>query len=132
MPAYLSIPGAEADADFSAHQYHAVQLSATENRVSLITNANAQRPIGILQDDPNAAGQGADIAYMGIAKAECGGTVTRGNPLGVNNDGEVIADVEVLDGTAVDLHHIGFALEDGVDGDIIKVLVHTPTIVGLE
>ena len=132
MANYFSLPGAEADATFASHQYHAEKLSATANRVSRMTNANAEIPIGILQDDPNAAGQGADVAYMGICKAECGGTITRGNTLGVNNDGEVIADVEVADGGAIDLHHIAFALEDGVDGEIIKVLLHSPNRVGLE
>ena len=90
-----------------------------------MSNANAQRPIGILQDDPDI-GEPADVAYFGVCKAECGSAVTVGDTLAVNNAGEVIADVEVVNGGAVDLHHIATALQAGADGGIIKILLHTP------
>ena len=129
---YRSVPGIMAGADLSSHQYHAVRMDSTAFRVVVMTNANAQKPFGILQDDPNAANQPADVAYDGVCKAELGGTITVGADLAVNNDGELIADVEVADGGAIDLHHIAVALEAGVDGDIVKVLLHMANRVGLE
>jgi len=129
---YLSIPGITAAADLSTKQYHAVKLDSTARRVAAITNGNAERPVGILQDDPDAAGRTADVAYIGIVKAELGGTVSYGDSLASNNDGELIADAEVADGSAVDLHHIGIALEAGVDGDIIDVILHPAERIGLE
>lgn len=132
MVGYLSIPGVSAGADLSAKQFHAVRLDSTERQVVAITNANAQAPVGILQDDPAASGRPADVAYFGVCKAECGSTVSYGDDLAVNNDGEVITDVEVADGGAVDLHHIGVALEAGVDGSVIDILLHPKQRIGSE
>lgn len=129
---YRAIPGAIAAADLSASKYMAVRFSGTGRQVTTIGTATSERPIGILQDDPDVALEPADVAYDGVCKAELGGTVTVGNTLAVEDGGELIADVEVADGSAVDLHHIATALESGVDGDIIDVLLHTPIRIGLE
>jgi|SRR3990167_9659815 len=130
--AFRSIPGMKADADLSADQYRAVRMTGAF-QVGLITNANAQRPFGILQDDPDAEGKGALVAYDGVCKARVGtGGVTAGDTLAVENDGDLITDVEVADGGAVDLHHVATALETGAAGDVIFVLLHTPIRIGLE
>ena len=113
-------------------QYRAVKLSTSADRTILaLTNANAEDPIGILQNDP-ASGEAADVAIDGVCKAEYGGTVTRGDKLACNNDGDLITDVEVKDGSAVDLHHIAVALESGSDTEVHLVLLHTPVRIGLE
>ena len=124
MPNYFSAPGMVANADLSAKQYHVVQVSTTDWKVAAITNANApQSPLGILQNDPDADGKPADVAILGICKAECGDTVTAGDVISFNNDGEIITDAETT--TSSDLYHLGIALEDGVDGEIITVaLLH--------
>jgi hypothetical protein len=129
---YLSIPGVTAAADLSTKQYHAVKADSTERRVAAITNANAESPMGVLQDDPDAADRPADVAYFGVVKVELGGTVSYGDDLACNNDGELITDAELTDGSASDLHHIGVALEAGVDGDIIDMLLHNKDRIGSE
>ena len=129
---YMSIPGVVAGADLSAKQYHAVIWGGTGREVDPVTNANAQKPCGVLQDDPDAALQPCDVAWFGVVKVELGGTVTLGADLACNNDGEFIADDEVADGTAVDLHHMGVALAAGVDGDIIEMLLHPADRIGKE
>ncbi len=136
MNGYASIPGVEAAEDLSAHQYHVVTFNGTERQVAIVTNANdtTEHPAGILQDDPDAALEPADVAYFGVCKAELGGTVTVGNWLSYNNDGELIADAAnpAVQTNASDLYHIARALEDGVDGDIIDVLVFSPVLQGIE
>lgn len=127
---YKSLPGIVAGEDLSSAQYKAVYLSAA-NTVSQVSNANGQRPIGILQNDP-ISGEAADVAYEGVCKWEYGGTITFANTLACNNSGEAIADDEVTAQDGADLHHMADALESGVDGDIRKVLLHTPVLVGLE
>ena len=127
---YGNIPGAQAGADLSANQYKALRFDSTERQFIVVSDANAQKPIGIQQDDPNASGQAIDIAVTGIAKWECGGTVSYGDSLACNDAGEAITDVEVASGA--NLHHLGYALEAGVDGDIIDVLLHTPVFIGTE
>jgi hypothetical protein len=110
-----------AAADSSAKQYHVVK-GAGENGFALITNANAEVPIGILQNDPDADGQPGEVCIFGRCKAELAGNVTAFNALSFNNDGELIAaPYEAAIGTA-DLYVVAIALETGVDGDIIDVL----------
>lgn len=129
---FRSIPGMTADADLSADQYRAVRMTGAF-QVGLITNANAQRPIGILQDDPDASGKPALVAYDGVCRARVGtGGVTAGDGLSIENDGDLITDAEVTDGSAVDLHHIADALETGAVGDVVFVLLHTPIRIGKE
>lgn len=119
-----------ATADLSSKQYHAVRLS-DEYAVSAISDANApQIPIGILQNDPDADGQPAEVVTMGFCRAECGGTISANDMLGMNNDGELIsAAYEAAIGTA-DLHVFAIALEDGADGEIIEVFVFAPGVPG--
>ena len=119
----MPIPGLVAGADISANQFEAVQLITTNFRVSPIT-VNTQRPIGILQDNPNAAGQGAEVAGPGeVAKARYGGTVTRGDALTVDADGELVL---ATYGTDITRFVIAIALESGVDQGVYKVLVVSP------
>ena len=129
---YMALTGVVAGESLTGSQYRAVKLSTAADRTVLaITNANAERPIGILQNDP-ASGEAADVAFIGVVKAEYGGTVTRGDKLACNNSGQLITDVEVVAQTATDLHHIAVALESGSSGDIRQVLLTPPEMIGLE
>ena len=129
---YMSLPGATVSADLSAKQYHAVKLSTTAPQVTNISNGNTERPIGILQDDPAVALEPCDVAVFGVCRAEAGGTITTGDSLSVNNDGELITDVEQPTASTIDLYHIATAMQDAADGDIFDVLLHTPILSGAE
>ena len=112
-------------------QYRAAYIS-DEHELTVISDANAQRPIGIVQNDPTT-GQAVEVAVYGhTARAEYGGSVTAGDKLRSNNSGQLVTDAEVLDGTAVDVHHIAIALEDGSASEVHDVLAIQPQIVGLE
>lgn len=122
----MAVHSFTAGSDLSAHQYHAVQLDE-DFRVDVITNANApQIPIGILLNDP-ISGEAAEVAGPGeICFAEAGGSITYGQHLGMNNDGELIAaPFEAAIGTA-NLYVLAIALEDASDGDHFKVMVLSP------
>ncbi len=113
-------------------QYRAVKLSTTVDRTVLaMSNANTERPIGILQNDP-VSGEAADVALCGICKAVYGGNVTRGDKLACDNDGKLITDVEVVAQNGADLHHIAIAWENGALDEVHQVYVFAPQIVGLE
>ena len=112
-----------ATADLSARQFYAVKGSG-EYGVAAITNGNAEVPIGILQNDPDADGQPAVVCVFGRARARVGGAVSAFNKLSVNNTGELIAaPYEAAIGTA-DLYVVATALEDGADNEIIDVFVN--------
>jgi len=120
------IPGLKAAADISAKQHEAVQLNGTDWTVAAIT-ANTQVPIGILQNDPSAAGQAAEVAGIGsICKARVGGVVNAGDVLGPDADGELVAKTPAAAGGS-DFYSIAIALQDGAaDQDLIFVLVTGP------
>jgi|TARA_R110000787_G_scaffold210486_4_gene320303 hypothetical protein len=123
----ILLPGAVAAADLSAEQYAGVYLTG-DRSVAKITDSNAaafaQAGIGILQNDPNAAGKAAEVVMVGICRAECGGTVAQGAYLVLNNDGEVISGALEADKASADRAVIGRALAAGADGDIIDIAVN--------
>ncbi len=129
---YIDIPGLVSGQDMSGKQFRAVQMDTDDFEVTGMTNANAEHPIGILQNDPTE-GQAALVAFAGVCRAEVGsGGVTFGDTLGLTNAGKVITDAEVTDGSAVDLHHIGIALQDGADTQIILILLKPAQRIGKE
>lgn len=128
MSDYTGLAGLKADATLT--QYRACRITG-EHKVGVISDANAQRPLGIAQNDP-LVNEGVDIACLGKCRAEYGGSVTAGDKLACNNSGQLITDAEVLDGSAVDLHHIALALEDGASGEVHYVYAISPQMIGKE
>lgn len=121
----MPIPGLEANANISANQFEAVKMTGTTSkfRVSAIA-ANTDKPIGILQNNPNAAGQAAVVAGPGeVCKARYGGAVNAGASLSVDADGELVS---VTEGSDTTRYIIAHALEDGADQEVHAVLVVTP------
>lgn len=110
-----TIPGLTVGGDLSASQYHAVKLASTANQI-LAVSASTDVAIGVLLDAPNAAGQAARVAALGVVPAVAGTSdLTAGQRVGYNTTGQVV------DGNALT---IGVALEDSGDvGDEIKVLL---------
>lgn len=134
MASAILAEGLMASADLSAKQYYAVVLNASTNRyVSAVSNANAPEvPIGILQNDPDAAGKAAEVGIFGVLKAIYGGNVVRGNSLSIDDTGRLIADAttEAEAGGAVDLYHCAYALESGAADEIHQVIFFGPRLLG--
>jgi len=101
--------------------------AAASFEVSAITDANAEKPFGIQQDDPDAAGQGVEVCVAGeICKAEYGDTIDEGEYLSCDNSGRLIpAPYETSPATA-DLYIFAMALEAGAVSEFHYVLVLTP------
>lgn len=92
-----------------------------EHEVGLITNANAQVPMGIIVNKQATTGAGVDLQMTGVARARLGGSVTASNPLSINDSGELIsAPFESPIGTA-DLYIFAWALEDGANDEVIDI-----------
>lgn len=80
-----------AAADLSNRQYYAV-TATTAGRVNT-ASTTATVLVGVLQDDPNAAGAICSVMQQGVSRAVCYGGDTAINPgdsLTVNSDGILV------------------------------------------
>lgn len=102
-------------ADYSAKQYFLMAINSSEQWA--LASSQGQVVAGPLQDDPDAANKHGTVALNGIAKVKLGGTVSEGDPLCSDANGKGIVS------TAAGEYIFGRALEDGVSGDIIRVLL---------
>jgi len=121
----IRIPGLLAGASLAAKQWHAVQFASTANEViSCYGTAAADKPIGILQNDP-ADGEPADVCILGVSRAIAGSAGIRYNHiLGCNTSGVY----NTSGGTVGAISCVGLALESAAAvGDLITVLV-TPEV----
>lgn len=107
----LSLPAA---GDLSAAQYKIVYVNSSGQ--AAVANATSHT-VGVLQNDPSAAGQAATVAYAGVSKVKAGGTVAAGARVTSDANGAAVAAATA--GDAV----IGVALNAGVSGDVIPVLI---------
>lgn len=109
-----------ASADLSAHQYKVVNFDGSGE---LQLAATAGTGGFVLLDKPDAAGVNGTILLAGKGKVIAGATVAKG----------AFLTNEVTTGHAITAttgqNPIGIALEDGVDGQVIKFLA-TPTYNG--
>ena len=121
-----------AGADLSAKQYHFTKISsandATKGRLVL---AGAGELCFALTNAP-ASGDAASVKWGGIAKVICGGAIGAGKAITSDANGQakeaVLSRVNTSDvGAAVDAvlgsFVAGVALEDGVQNQIISVLL---------
>lgn len=104
-----------AAADLSAKQFCGVTVNS--NGQAATADADDQ-VVGILQNKP-ASGQAATVAYGGVSKAICGGSVTAGNRVTTNASGQIVAATTAGDSV------IGVALQTGATGDVIAVLIRS-------
>jgi hypothetical protein len=75
-----------ASADYSANQYCAFHLNSSGQLV--LSDDEADGPLGILQDGPAASGRAGNLAMNGsISKAQCSGTIAYGDYLTAAGNG---------------------------------------------
>lgn len=102
----------EAGEDLSAAQFHFVTLE-TSGAVALAAAAGGNC-IGVLLNAPAAVGRAATVAISGKVMVEAGATIVAGDAIQTNAAGEAIP-------AATGGYIMGYALEAGVDGQIIAM-----------
>ncbi len=104
----------EANADLSAKQYHFVTVNSS-GKVAATGDGLAGH--GVLQNDPSAAGQGANVCIGGQSKVVAGGACTSGGYVAADTNGRA---VNVVSGDFA----LGVALETATtNGEIISIIV---------
>lgn len=88
-------------------------VGSADGNVKLAAAGNAD--IGVSTDVDTDVGHPCDVQLDGIARVEAGGAVTYGGMIGAGENGKAVA---VASGEA-----IGMALDSGVAGDVIRVLI---------
>lgn len=111
----------KAKADYSAKQYYALKVDNAADNQAVLAGAG-ESAIGILLNKP-ILGEVCEIVCDGVVPAKLGDTVTRGDELMVKSDGTLIPHTSTNS-------KIGVALESGVVGDIIPVLLLTRSGIG--
>ena len=106
----------KAEKDLSSGQYHFVRMGGAAGRVD-VCNDGSDLVLGVLQNKPNAVNKLCAIRVMGTTKVICGDTVAEMSRVGTSSVGKCV--VETVDGALV----AGIALEAGVAGDVIEILL---------
>jgi len=75
-----------ANADLSSKQYYFVELDA-DGKVGAC-NAATDRPIGVLQNTPDASGKAATVMVVGISKISSDAALDENNLIGPSADGQ--------------------------------------------
>lgn len=102
----------EAGADLSAKQFFFVSVAADGQVDPAGDGANA---VGVLLNDPSAAGRAAEVCIAGLTRVSAGGTVAAGAAVASDAAGEAVtaATGDVILGTAV---------TGGADGEVISII----------
>lgn len=106
------------DADLAGKQFHILKITSTG--IVDFATAASNLVIGVQQNKPEAAGWPVEVVVHGETKLKAGGSITAGQYLVANSDGEAVA---VTLGTTTTNVAIGRALEDADDHDIFRALV---------
>jgi hypothetical protein len=98
----ITIPALTVGGDLSASQYHFVRAASTAGQI-LTQAASTNLPLGVLQDAPDASGEAAIVAALGITVVVAGTSlISYGDPLGPNSTGEAVTSVARVFGMALD------------------------------
>jgi hypothetical protein len=111
----------QAAGDLSTKQFYFVKLSAahTVDVCSGVTD----KPIGVLQNKPSAAGQEAEVCISGWTKVQAGGTVTVGTHFNIGTDGNGKA-VAYAPGTDTTKFLVGQPVTSGASGSLMEAIIN--------
>lgn len=105
----ISLP---AGGDLSANQFKFVKVNSSGQVVAC---GDGEAAVGVLQNDPRAAGRDAAVAIAGVVKTKAEGTIAAGAAVASDADGGAVV---AATGDVI----LGTAITGGASGDVISVL----------
>lgn len=103
----------------AAQQFHFVKLSA-DNTV-VVCSGVTDVPVGVLQNDPDAAGKAAEVMIYGVTKLQVGAVaLTYGLAVGTNATGEAVT--ELVGETTH--YNVGRVIEGAVASGICTAMIN--------
>ena len=115
----ITIGTLTAAADLSAKQYHFVKL-ASATTVNVCTGI-ADVPIGILQNNPDTAGDPCVVQIFGLSKVVADGTLAAGNIIGTSADSQADA---IGRGTDNSVTIMGQAIQAASAGETVTMFLN--------
>jgi hypothetical protein len=97
-------------------------VAGSADNTAILASASTSKILGVSGNLDAASGQPFDITILGIAKVKLAGAVTRGDLLTSDSAGLAVELSDTILGTA-SAHSGGVAMQSGVSGDIIDILV---------
>jgi hypothetical protein len=94
----------EAAADLSTKQFTFVKLDSNGKAAAVAGTTDV--PVGILQNDPSAAGRAAEIMVSGVSEIIAGGALTAGNQVSTDASGRAVAVTAGTDTTRYVVGHV--------------------------
>jgi hypothetical protein len=114
-----------ANGDLSSNQYYGVKINSSGNAVVISTQGD--KALGVLQNDPDTAGQAAAIMVYGVSKVVAGGTIVCNDPVTFNSSGAAVKADEETEAV------IGRAMASASSGETFNVfLSHEGSAANLE
>ena len=127
MSQNMKIPGLMANGDISTSQFYAVRMTTNADFEIGAISAVTQRPIGVLQNNPNSSGLAADVLSAGETKMQFAGTINRGVSISADALGRAIE--STISGGTTGLFVLGQTLQSGSSGGVYRVLIHDAWVV---
>ena len=108
-----------AAADLSSNQYYFVKLASatTVNVCTAITDL----PIGILQNNPDTAGDQCVVQIFGISKVVADGTITAGRWMGTSSDSQAAG---ITPGSDTTVYVMGQAIQAASAGETFTMFLN--------
>lgn len=120
LAVFTGVPGQPGSASpNSGNQYRFVKATSTAATCTLATTASNELVLGVLQNKPQYTDMAATVAISGVSKVEAGSSVSAGNAIKVDSDGQGVAATLPTDLALV----VGVALAGASTGQLFPCLL---------
>ena len=116
----IDASGLIASADMSSDQFKFVKMTTTDSTVELC-DIDGEVPLGVLQNDPSAAGQAAAVVCGGHVKVMAGETIVAKDLIGVDSAGKARKVEKTNTGADIGDVWVGQAITGGAVNEIISI-----------
>lgn len=116
----------KADADLSAKQFYLVKMTTNPLEVGVCA-ATGDKPVGILQNKPNAAGKAAEVMIIGISKISSDAGLNEADAIGPASDGQGVAKTLTTGGDSTE-YVVGTVIAaSGAAGEMAELALNCAT-----
>ncbi len=112
----------KADADLSGKQFYFVKMTANPREVGVCAAAT-DRPIGVLQNKPDAVGKAAEVMVIGRSKVSSDAALNEGDAIGPSGDGQAIAKDQTTSGDTTEMVGGTVVAASGAAGEMAEAVI---------